>query len=286
MGLFFGLCRMLPLDLASGFGGWLGRAARSCARHYVPGPPQSRRCAAGSAGLRDRPHHPGYVGNLGRVAAEYPHLRRIRVFPNDGRVEICGLGHVERALARSRRMILFSGHFANWEILPLAARQYGIDGGLVYRSANNPHVDRMIRAVSRSAGASVIPKEAVGRRAVAALRRGAHLLILVDQKLNEGIPVPFFGRPAMTAPTVALLGLRFDCDVLPVRVERLGGARFRLTIEPPLPLPDTGSRASDVAALMAAVNATLERWIRERPEQWFWVHRRWPDPISSRADDF
>ena len=97
--------------------------------------------------------------------------------------------------------------------------------------------------------------------------------------------MPFFGRPAMTAPTVALLGLRFDCDVLPVRVERLRGARFRLTIEPPLRLPDTGNRAADVASLMAEVNATLERWIRERPEQWFWVHRRWPDPISSRPDD-
>ena len=76
---------------------------------------------------------------------------------------------------------------------------------------------------------------------MAALRRGAHLTILVDQKLNEGIPVPFFGRPAMTAPTVALLALRFGVDVLPVRVERLRGARFRLTIEPPLPLPDTGT---------------------------------------------
>ena len=117
-------------------------------------------------------------------------------------------------------MILFSGHLANWEISPLAAGQYGIDGGLVYRTANNPFVDRMILRCRGWPG-EVIPKEAVGRRAVAALRRGAHLLILADQKLNEGIPVPFFGRPAMTAPTVALLGLRFDCDVLPVRVERL-----------------------------------------------------------------
>jgi len=99
----------------------------------------------------------------------------------------------------------------------------------------------------------------------------------VDQKLNEGIPVPFFGRPAMTAPTLAVLALRYRCDVLPVRVERRDGARFRLTIYPPLRLPDTGSRAADIGKLMEAVNATLEGWIRERPEQWFWLHRRWPD---------
>jgi lipid A biosynthesis acyltransferase len=79
-----------------------------------------------------------------------------------------------------------------------------------------------------------------------------------DQKMNDGIPVPFFGRPAMTAPALAVLALRFDCDVLPARVERLAGARFRLTIFPPLPLPRSGEPHADAAALMARVNATLE----------------------------
>ena len=101
--------------------------------------------------------------------------------------------------------------------------------------------------------------------------------MLVDQKLNDGIAVPFFGRPAMTAPALALLALRFDCDVLPARVERLRGARFRLTVCPPLPLPHSGNQNADVAGLTAAVTAALEAWIRDRPEQWFWLHRRWPD---------
>jgi KDO2-lipid IV(A) lauroyltransferase len=115
------------------------------------------------------------------------------------------------------------------------------------------------------------------RRAVAALRRGGHLALLADQKLNDGLPVPFFGRAAMTAPALALLALRFDCAVMPARVERLHGARFRLTLYPPLELPRRGKREADVAALMEAVNRTLEGWIREHPEQWFWVHSRWPD---------
>jgi Kdo2-lipid IVA lauroyltransferase/acyltransferase len=100
---------------------------------------------------------------------------------------------------------------------------------------------------------------------------------LADQKLNDGIAVPFFGRPAMTAPALALLALHFDCAVLPARVERLGGAHFRLTLYPLLDLPHSGDRDADAAALMRTVNATLEGWIRERPEQWFWVHSRWPD---------
>jgi KDO2-lipid IV(A) lauroyltransferase len=126
--------------------------------------------------------------------------------------------------------------------------------------------------------ATFIPKGAVAsRQAFATLRRGAHLGLLADQKLNDGIAVPFFGRDAMTAPALALLAMRFDCDVLPARVERLGGARFRLTVHPALPIPKTGDRDADVLTLMTEVNRTLESWIRERPDQWFWLHRRWPD---------
>jgi Kdo2-lipid IVA lauroyltransferase/acyltransferase len=138
-------------------------------------------------------------------------------------------------------------------------------------------VDRMIRRFRGNAG-ELIPKGAVAsRRSIAVLRRGAHLTLLADPKMNDGIPVPFFGRAAMTAPGLAALALRFDCDLLPARVERLDGARFRLTVFPPLPLPRSGDLHADIAALMAEVNETLEGWIRDRPEQWLWLHKRWPD---------
>ena len=101
--------------------------------------------------------------------------------------------------------------------------------------------------------------------------------MLADQKMNDGIAVPFFGRPAMTTSALASLALRFECDVLPARVERLGGAHFRLTVFPPLSLARSGDHHADVDTLMARVNETLEVWIRDRPEQWFWLHRRWPD---------
>jgi Kdo2-lipid IVA lauroyltransferase/acyltransferase len=89
--------------------------------------------------------------------------------------------------------------------------------------------------------------------------------MLADQTLNEGIPIPFFGGPAMTATARALLALRFDFDVLPARVERRSDARFQLTIFPLSPLPRTGDQNADVAALTAEVTAVLESWIRDRP---------------------
>jgi KDO2-lipid IV(A) lauroyltransferase len=268
---------LLPLDWASALGGAMGRwigprlgitkRARTNLRDAMPGLSEAE-AASIIRGMWD---------NLGRVAFEYPHLRRIEVFATDGRVETSGLEHLDRALAAKRSVIMFSGHIGNWEIAALAGGQYGIDVAQIYRAANNPLIDRMVARLRGDQG-ELIPKGTVAsRRAVAALRRGGHLSLLADQKLNDGIPVPFFGRDAMTAPALALLALRFDCDVLPVRVERLKGARFRLTVHPPLPMPRTGERDADVAALMLAVNRTLEAWIRERPEQWFWLHRRWPD---------
>ena len=218
----------------------------------------------------------GMWDNLGRVAFEYPHLRKIKVFTGE-RVEVHGLDNLQGALNAGRRVILFSGHLGNWEIAALAAGQYGIDVAQIYRAANNPLVDGMLARLRGDAG-ELIPKGAVAsRRAMAALRRGGHLSLLADQKLNDGIAVPFFGHEAMTAPALAMLALRFECDVLPVRVERLQGARFRLTVYPGLALPQSGDRAADTLALMTEVNRSLETWIRERPEQWFWLHRRWPD---------
>jgi KDO2-lipid IV(A) lauroyltransferase len=273
----FGAFGSLPLDWASAIGGYLARRigpllgiskrARLNLNHALPGlsDAEAERIIA------------GMWDNLGRVAAEYPHLRKIRVFQPGGRVETHGFEHMFRAVAAGRRTIIFSGHFANWEIGMLAAVQYGISVAQIYRAANNPLVDRMITRF-RGRGGELIPKGTVAaRRAIAVLRRGAHLTMLADQKMNDGIPVPFFGQPAMTTSALAGLALRFDCDVLPARVERLGGARFRLTVFPPLPLPRTGDHHADVAALMTRVNQTLEEWVRDRPAEWFWLHRRWPD---------
>jgi KDO2-lipid IV(A) lauroyltransferase len=275
--LFFAVFGLLPLDHASALGGALARRigpflgiskrARLNLRRALPELSETEITRV-VAGMWD---------NLGRVAAEYPHLQKIRVFEPYGRVETHGFEHIDRAVAAGRRMIVFSGHIANWEIGSLAGVQYGISVAQIYRAANNPLVDRLIARL-RGDRDEFIPKGAVAaRRAIAALNRGMHLGLLADQKMNDGIPVPFFGRPAMTTSALAFLALRFDCDVFPLRVERLAGARFRVTVFPPLPFPRSGERLADAAALMAQVNATLETWIRDRPELWLWLHRRWPD---------
>jgi Kdo2-lipid IVA lauroyltransferase/acyltransferase len=238
--LLFNTFAFLSLDSASAVGGGLARrigpfldVSRHARRNISRAFPELSKTEIATvvANMWD---------NLGRVAAEYPHLRDIRVFKPGGRIEAHGFEYVANAVAAGRRIIFFSGHIANWEIGMLAGVQYGISVAQIYRVSNNPLMDRMIARLGGERG-EFIPKGAVGaRRAIAALRRGTHLALLADQKMNDGIPVPFFGRLAMTAPALAVLALRFDCEVLPLRVERVDGARFRVTAFPPLPLPHSG----------------------------------------------
>jgi Kdo2-lipid IVA lauroyltransferase/acyltransferase len=173
--------------------------------------------------------------------------------------------------------IIFSGHFANWELLPASAAQRGLHTVLVYRAANNPLVDWLYRRRTGHADASIAPKGVRGARILfRAMKEGRTLGILVDQKMNDGIAVPFLGRDAMTAPALAELALRFRCPVVPAHVVRTGGARFKIIVEEPLTVVETGDRKRDVEALMGQVNQRMGQWVREQPEQWLWVHSRWP----------
>ncbi|HEV2098369.1 MAG TPA: lauroyl acyltransferase [Stellaceae bacterium] len=276
----FGAFELLPLDRASALGGALARricpflgVAKHARRNIRRAFPELSETGVGRIVT-------GMWDNLGRVAAEYPHLQKISVFEPGGRVETRGFEHVDRAVAAGRLMIVFSGHIANWEIGMLAGVQHGISVAQIYRAANNPLMDRMIARFRGDQG-EFVPKGAVAaRRAIAALRRGTHLGLLADQKMNDGIPVPFFGRLAMTAPALAVLALRFDCDVLPMRVERLDGAHFRVTVLPPLPLPRSGDPHADGSRPSSWCKSGWSlRWpLVRRP-----VVEVWPDRCRSAA---
>lgn len=222
----------------------------------------------------------GVWDNLGRTVAELPHVAGLKQTASGPGWEMVGEETLRRVAARGGPAIFVSGHIGNWEVLPAAAAAYGMPFSSMYRAAQNPLIDEMVVALRRRAiGAEVpmFPKGAAGaRRALAHLSRGGYLGMLMDQKMNDGIEARFFGRPAMTAPALAALALRFRCPVVPGHVQRVGPARFRLVCEEPLDLPDTGDRQADILAVTQAVNDRLERWIRARPEGWLWLHRRWP----------
>ena len=275
----FALFRILPIDAASALGA-------SIARAIGPRVPMSRHAVANlRAAFPDLAPDEiagivrGVWDTVGRTFAEFPHLDAIAKDAGTPGARVAVEGRDTLAAVRAGgAALLFSAHLANWELFAAVLPALGVPYAQIYRDPNNPAVSWLARKVRRVAPEDRVPKGAEGARmALAVLGRGGRLGMLVDQKMNDGIAVPFFGRDAMTAPALARFALRFGCPVVPVRLERTGGARFRVTFYPPLPLDDTGDRAADVAAIMARVNRVIEGWIRERPDQWLWIHRRWPD---------
>ncbi len=231
----------------------------------------------------------GVWDNLGRNVLEMPHLASFTRTATGPGFEVRGEQHLARLQDRGRPALFFSGHLGNWEmVLPIAAA-LGIAVSGFYRAASNPEVDRAIQAMRLGAlgdRVSMFAKGASGARAALThLGKGGALGLLVDQKMNDGIAVPFFGRDAMTAPALAQLALRFDAPMVPVRVVRLGPCRFRMVCEAPLAVRRTGDRTADVLAIASAMNGTLERWIREDPSAWLWLHRRWPKPAAPSGPD-
>jgi len=271
--LMFALLSLFSVDKASAFGGWLGRtigpftrAHRIAERNLARALPE-RDMEARSKILR------GAWDNFGRTMTEYALIPRL-----EDRVQI--EGHEELA-ARAREgqpALLMTAHLANWEVIFDALRIHTKPITAVYRKANNPLVDEMIAEVRLRGVAGLAPKGPAGARIVLSdLKQGGHVVMLVDQKLSSGVDVPFFGRAAATAPAIATFALRLDCPVFPIRVQRLGGARFRVSIEKPWRFAATDDHDADVLKAMTRINARLEDWIRERPDQWLWMHRRWRD---------
>jgi KDO2-lipid IV(A) lauroyltransferase len=181
--------------------------------------------------------------------------------------------------------VFCSAHIGNWEFLQAAAAACGTPFAGVYRAAADSRIDALIqgmRTASVRPSQPFFPKGSAGaRQAIKHIASGGRLALLVDQKMNDGIEARFFGMPAMTAPAAAAFALRLRCPVICGRVERLGPARLRVVVEDPLELPDSGDRQADILALTQRINDVLEGWIREAPDSWLWLHRRWPKDIVS-----
>lgn len=277
--LALALFSALSLDRASALGGWL---ARKLGPHLGVHKHAARNLARALPDLTATQQQVvlnGMWDNLGRVMAEYAHLGDLgeEIAARSDRVDVVGTEHVDAILAANRPTIFFSAHYGNWELLGLVATRYGLPLVQVYRAANNPLTEEILQNLRSAVGGRLVPKGMqAARELLKALKQNESLAMLVDQKLTTGIAVPFFGRDAMTAPAIAELALRADCLIVPAYVERLGGARFRVTVEAPIRPVKSGERERDIYDTMLQVNRKIESWIRARPDHWFWVHRRWP----------
>lgn len=225
----------------------------------------------------------GVWENLGRIAGEFAHLEKFTLGGEDGRIELVASEKAREIHERGEPLIFVSGHFANWELMGVALKQAEIPYAFMYRPANNPLVDQMIiRQRARVMTHAQLPKgKRGGLDLIGAMKKRMSVALLVDQKLGDGVAIPFMGHDAMTTPSVARLSLRFNAPIVPASVERLKGARFRVTVHDPIDFSPTGEVVADALALTLLMNEAIAREIRARPDQWLWFHRRWPKDATA-----
>ncbi|HJS45059.1 MAG TPA: lysophospholipid acyltransferase family protein [Rhizomicrobium sp.] len=274
---FMALFRVIGLDRASRLGGWIGR-------NIFPLLPPDRVARANLAAAfpeksrQERDEIRGIMwDNLGRVVGEYAHLGRFSPKGEDPRISYTLPAGVSVAGMMGQPLMFLSGHFANWEMMPILAHQVGLDAATVVRPPNNPYIAQWVADRRRINGpATMIAKHNAMRAMISQLRGNKSLCMLVDQKLREGIAVPFFGRDAMTTPAPAALALKTGARILLAANRRLPGARFEVTVYPMPDFTPSGNDAEDIKTLTAVITAKIEEIVRADPGQWLWIHNRWP----------
>lgn len=272
----FTIIGWLPIRLASNIGGWLGRTigyrsglTKRARQNLIRALPDLSTDAVEDI-LKSM------WDNVGRTLFEFPNLEKLNMDGPDPDVIVEGADIVARLKDSDQASIFVGGHFANWEVAAHTVWHLGIPLQLIYRAPNNPLVDKLFKKRLKQPDA-VIPKGNEGaRHAVRALKNKGQLGMLIDQKMNDGIAVPFLGMPAMTAPALAIFALKFKCPVVAARVERLDGPTFRVRFFKPTTFEPTGDKETDILNLMTAVNDQLGDWVKDNPAQWLWLHNRWP----------
>ncbi|MGH1404876.1 MAG: lysophospholipid acyltransferase family protein [Alphaproteobacteria bacterium] len=272
--MLFVFFKLLPPPIASNIGGAIGRfigpllaASRKARRHLALAIPDLSE-------QQQQDIIKGMWDNLGRVIAEYPHLETIC----KKHTQVQNVEFMQECIENNTPMILIGGHIANWEINSVATLtllNHPID--ITFRAPNNPWVASLLdNARTLKGRITGYPKSRdSGKKIMKALKNKKSIGILVDQKYNEGLNVPFFNRDAMTNPVFVKLCQKYKTPLIPVRNQRHEGCSFTLTAFPPIPVFNEDGTPRQTEDVIAEVHTLLESWIEDTPEQWIWMHKRW-----------
>jgi Kdo2-lipid IVA lauroyltransferase/acyltransferase len=225
----------------------------------------------------------GVWDNLGRIGAEFAHLDHIWDYDADhpekpSRIEFSPRTKelFDELRDDGKPALFFACHLGNWELPALGAVAHGLDAAILFRRPNIESADRAIERIRAVKMGTLIPagREAPIRLAQA-LQDGQHVAMLVDQYLTNGVEVNFFGRKTTANPMLARLRRQVECPIHGTRIIRLPNNRFRAELSEEVKPAFDASGQIDVQGTMQAITDVVEGWVREYPEQWLWLHRRW-----------
>ncbi len=210
--------------------------------------------------------------NMGKTLFEIYHCAEFQAMEHRCTVSGPGLAALRAARAEGRGAIIVSGHFGQWEAIRSVLKARGMETGAVYRPQRNRHYERRLRSGIEAGGAPILEVGSTGTKAlVRHVREGGFIAILLDEKSADGVRLPFLGHGALTSLSAARLAVKYDLPMVPAFGTRVGeGCDFEVVFEAPI-------AHGDARAMTEAFNDSLSARIRETPDQWYWMLRRWRD---------
>jgi KDO2-lipid IV(A) lauroyltransferase len=279
------LAQLLPIDTASRFGDKLGR--------WI-GPKLKKKTAIYRANLTtafpdlNDTELDALVtrswGRSGRVLAEYPHLATI-LAEND-RLQIDIREPFETYENPAKPCVIVTAHQSNWEVVCSAMAKLHIPNASLYSPPTNPLLDRMLLDSRSALNCELLPAENSTRLLMRALKAGRTAAMVMDRRVDEGKPIQFFGHDKLSTIMPAKLAQKFNCDLVPVQVERLQDAHYRVTFHAPIRARDTSVNDTEQAIdMIQQVHLQFEDWIRQQPEDWFCSKRLWPKDKPATTEE-
>ena len=198
-----------------------------------------------------------------------------------------GVDRLRRAQSRGKGTIIVTGHIGNWESAGVAIAAAICPITTVVRPLDNPLLNEYLVSSRRTTGQRIVPKRGALRILVEVLREGGTVIVVGDQHAGEdGIVVDFFGQPASTISSVASLAVRFGSAIVPGYSRRLAPFKHVVFFDEPIVPDPAAPKQEQIRDLTARFTKRLECFIRECPDQWLWLHRRWraawPKPTSEK----
>jgi KDO2-lipid IV(A) lauroyltransferase len=277
----FKLARLPNVDRMADFGGALMRRVGPLLREHRIGRANLAAAYPDKSPAEIEEILRGVWDNLGRAGAEFAHLDRMWArLADDKHIRIVerpeSIARLERLRDDGKPALIFGAHLANWEISALTATALGLDYTVLYRRPNLTAVADMVVKLRAGCMGKLVPTSIEAPAKLAqVLLEGGHVGLMVDQYNVQGVDVTFFGRRTKANPTLARLARLVECPIHGARVIRRPGNRFEMELTPEIAPARDANGQIDVAGTMQVITSVVESWVREHPEQWLWVHRRW-----------
>ena len=211
--------------------------------------------------------------NYGRILSDYVYLKNFRYGLLKNYVDIVGKEYLDEIKSKNKKVVFVSGHFNNFELMAMFIDSAGIKLSAIYRPLNNIFLNKIMEHIRKKyICRNQIKKGKSGSREILNyLKKNFSIALMIDQRVSEGIKCSFFGKDAFTTTIPAQIVKKFDCEVVPVYIERFDKVRFKLQFEKPIKF----EKNSSLENITLELNKILEKMILKNPLQWIWTHDRW-----------